>query len=148
VVPGVHTVPFQCIPHILPHLHSWPLHAWFAAFQGWQPAQVQATSDLDGLEHWYWHLGGLAYLLQCWQVMQVNGGQPRELDTCLALFFQYKDVPEVTTMRDVEGLQAREGGAKHWDCKAEAGARAPMKLPQATEVPKPMQTLAPDAVGL
>jgi hypothetical protein len=80
--------------------------------------------------------------------MQVDGGQPRELDTCLALFFQYKDVPEVTTMRDVEGLQAREGGAKHWDCKAEAGARAQMKLPQATEVPKPMQTLAPDAVGL
>jgi hypothetical protein len=55
--------------------------------------------------------------------MQVDGGQPRELDTCLALFFQYKDVPEVTT-------------------------RAQMKLPQATEVPKPMQTLAPDVVGL
>ena len=78
VVAGGEPVPLQRVPDVLLRLDGRPLHAGLAALQGRQPAEAEAPPYPDGLERRRERLD-LRYLPQLRQVVQVDGGQLREL---------------------------------------------------------------------
>ena len=119
-------VPLQGVPHVLLDLNGRLLLAIATCAHGWRLVQAPASPDLDALERRGNHLD-LAYLLQIWEVVQLDGGKLWELYTAGSYFFrvffvQYEDVAEVAAVDDVEGLQAGEGGVPQREHKLEAGA--------------------------
>lgn len=105
VVASIFPVPLQLRPPVLLAVHSWA--AVWAVGGGREALEAPASPHPDGLELGCKHPGG-AYLMQLGELVQVYVLQLWELQfTFLIAGDEY--LTDITTIDDVDGLQAGQG---------------------------------------